>query len=292
MMEKKMEKLDPSHLHNQVESKTVKPGYYSGVPNRLYHLMGGLSSTVLRKGLVSLAHIPVYKAEPFDPVAGVGSTAHGLILEADNFNKEFALKLDGKTKEGKEQKAEALRSGMQLVQPAVMKSAEQIALSAAQHPLMKEVLNNTVKETSGFALYEGEVFKIRPDAMNQEKGYIVDVKTISSGMNEFQVSKLAEKHGWFTQASFYHWVNEMITGQSYKIYHAYIEATAPYGIRIREISHAVIERCLEFEIKPFLPKYLEALKTDKWPGFELEVKDAFVPGYLWSEDDFGNKKEK
>jgi len=127
--------LSPIELADQVTKGTVEPGFYSGLNNKIYHMLPGLSSSAVKQGLVSLAHLKHYLNQPSDELmAGVGTVTHSLVLEPELAPKQYQDKLNGNSKEGKAQKAESEAQGITLVRPSDYHKARTIAQATLADP--------------------------------------------------------------------------------------------------------------------------------------------------------------
>lgn len=284
--------LSSIEIVEKVNSGTIEPGWYSGLVNKVYHMIRGLSSTAVKYGLESMAHMHVYLNKPSDDtVASVGTYAHTLVLEPELAERTYQMKLNGNTKEGKAQKAEAEAKGITLIRPGDMKESQRIAAATLGDKDVKAALDRCEKEVSGFAYIPGtqHVVKIRPDAIDREKKRIYDLKTVSRGSNRFQIGSIANRQGWYHQAAWYQWVAKQITGDDYEIWHIYADDVSP---KMRRIPEAVLERCFNEDIAPLLPKYIKAVETNEWPGHDnSKEEEAYVPGWVWSESDYETEGE-
>lgn len=261
----------------QAQTNTLEKGFYKDIPSTVYHSnVPGLSSSGIAQLSITPAH---FKAEvldaPFDSVANDGALIHAMILDPDNLANEYRL-VARRTKAEKD-KAEAENKKL-VIQSQIDKAAPIVdALKAS--PKALELLCGGENEISGFVDHPSLGFrmKIRPDSYHADKNLIIDLKTVGKEQKSgFGLEKLCLKRGWFTQAAYYCYVAELITGKPHQFMHVYVETEAPYGIRYRMINPAGMEKVMQ-DMFPLMKQYAKCLATNEWPGFSEETEELHLP---------------
>jgi hypothetical protein len=263
-----------------------KNRYYDNIDNYFYHQkIDALSSSLLRKGLISLAHLQVAKQRPENNIVSTGTGIHALALEDGVLPKEIEIKLDGRTKEGKDQLVRADKEGFYIIKPEVLDACINTWNTIKTHKHIV-ALSGYDKEVSGIAVEPTHNFlmKIRPDAIHHGLRRIIDLKSVGVGMNEHKLGMLTFRNGWLIQAAYYVYVNKLIVGHEYEFKHLFIETDPPYGIRLRSIPQAAIEKITDDLLLPFFEKYSKALELNEWPCFSEDDEITKIPGYVFSDE--------
>lgn len=135
----------------------------------------------------------------------LGSAIHSLILEPNNFNKDFAIMptLNLRTNDGKAKYAELVANEKRiLISEADFATAKEVAQVVADSKLYDFTQGEC--ETAHFGEIDGAKVKCMPDCFFKDKGLIIDIKTTRNGGNtpdEFQ--KACANFGYYIQASLY-----------------------------------------------------------------------------------------
>jgi len=268
-----------------IDAIDTRSRYYDNINISEYHRnIPALSSSLLRKGLITLAHLQAAKDRPEEKQLSLGSVIHSLLLEDGELSKEMEIKKDGRTKEGRTQQEQADKENFYLISPRDLEIGMNVYTATKTNPNILRI-KDIPKEVSGIAVDPiGILLKIRPDAIDHERNIIYDVKSVSTGMSERQLGMLVMKNGWLIQAAFYIYVNKLITNKDYEFKHLFVETGAPYGVRLRSIATADIEKITQDVIVPFLPKYKQALESGVYPCFDESDAITKIPGFVYSDD--------
>jgi len=282
--------MNHSEILKKANENTLEKGFYTGVPNSVYHKhIEGLSSSGIAQLSITPAH---YKAEvleaDFDAVANSGALIHAMMLDPESLGTDYKI-VDRRTPALKKQ-AEA--DNVQLVIPSQMKNSQPVVDALKASPKAMRLLSGGENEVSGFVDHPtlGFRMKIRPDSYLAEKSLIVDLKTVGKEQKSgFGLEKLCLKRGWFTQAAYYCYVAELITGKPHQFMHIYVETEAPFGIRYRLINSAGMEKVMQ-DMLPLMQDYAKCLATNEWPGFDDDTKELHLP--TWGLSDAINTVEE
>jgi len=143
------------------------------------------------------------KPDVWSPALELGTSVHNRVLLNEN---DYAVqKCDGRTKEGKEEKAKAIEAGLRIVKQADFEKIESIVSSAlamyeeeyGSYPYESEWLS----EVAVFGEYTGMRLKAKLDSYIH--GDIVDLKTISQWPSQGRFLSHIDKYGYAISALHY-----------------------------------------------------------------------------------------
>lgn len=221
-----------------------------------YHLSDGISSSTLKYLEESVLHFENRGLFKFDSATfNFGSCVHKLILEPEDFDKEFVImpSFDGRTKEGKANK-EAFFSdntGKTVIEQSDYETAVKMARNV--HAIAGGLLQNGVAENSYSAEEDGLLLKCRPDYYIQGLGLVVDVKT-TADISEFGIKKSIANYRYDWSAVFYMKVLRRLGLSAERFLFVFVEKTAPHMVKIREIDNESLIKA-ELEVNDMLDKY-------------------------------------
>jgi len=206
-----------------------------------------------------------------------GTALHDIILE----KKEYYVyeKLDGRSKEGKEQKSviEQKQANGELILPKedydIIKTLEsELMTRDIAGESFDKILENSAIEQGLLAECEldGEEFNIRikPDIIYRDK--IIDLKTIGN-CNEFKWNAKKFKYHW--QDYLYSKIVSELSGQEMSFYFAVCEKNQPNGVKIFCLEYEI-----EKEIEIIIRKYLEWRRwgEDKTEKYKNQVEYIYI----------------
>ena len=172
----------------------------------------------------------------------IGSTVHKLVLEPQDFDKEFIVcpKFDLRTNNGKFAKAqfEEMSEGKTIIDEVdfeVAKSCAKALLTQA-----KPFLSNGVAEMSFFAELDGVEVKCRPDYLIKELGIVADVKVVEDASPD-AFTKSVANFGYYLQSALYKYVLGQNGIEVNKFLFIAVEKSEPNMIGIYELSHVAEE---------------------------------------------------
>ena len=182
----------------------IKEQKYTMISNEEYHSRDELSASQIKK----LLDNPYEFLHP-KPMSGknldIGSALHKLVLERQDFDKEFAVAPDvnKRTKAGKAKLAEfeEANAGKTVVTQSDYDLCDNMARAVMDSP-SSNILQGGVAEASFFSQIDGVPVRCRPDYYNEELGIVIDVKTTDDASPDaFQ--KAIANFGYYIQAPFY-----------------------------------------------------------------------------------------
>lgn len=213
-----------------------------------------------------------------------GTALHMAVLEPKRFCVRYHVidKLDGRTKEGKEQvrHIEAFESaGISVLPRGDYEMIERIRSKFDSHQTIPAILNGVKPEVSMF--WEdpdtGLQMKSRCDAFNLDYGLIVDLKSsVTAKADKFLNKAIAM--GYHRQAAVYQ-DGAKILGQPFQDYVLIVaENTAPNEVAVSRMLPELVEVGRR-EYKALLASYKECLEKDHWPSYPEGIQDLGAP--LW-----------
>jgi exodeoxyribonuclease VIII len=242
--------------------------------NQEYHADNSVSASGLKK--IYKTSVRRWLAEKVVPSKAMayGTAVHTKILEPENFQRDIFImpKIDRRSKAGKEEHA------------AIIKEAEgKTIIDEAENNLIIEI-NNLLKskdrkyiwpylegqkELSHYNEFNGVNCRCRPDNINYEKGFIMDVKTCQD-TSPYLFGYDIKKWGYHLQAAFY---SDFcgIDPKQFKfiiVMSKYIKDEMFVDIQLIDLSEDNIERGRQ--------AYLKALDN-----YKFYKETGICPGYIW-----------
>jgi len=210
--------------------------------NSEYHSRSEIScsqvKTILKNPYEYLVKV---KREP-SKAMDFGSCVHKLLLEPDDFDKEFAIMpdIDKRTKEGKETYA----SFMMEHGNKTLLNAEDFEKAKWCSNIAKEIagafFKNGKAEGSFFSELESVPVRCRPDYYIEDRGIIVDVKTTADASKDGFIKSVAN-FGYHIQAAFYLDTLRSLGMRADKFMFVAIETKEPFMIGLYELDETSIE---------------------------------------------------
>lgn len=253
--------------------------------NSDYRAREGLSSSDIKMLLENPYKYKIGYKKPKSENLALGSAVHSLILEPENFKRDFLVMpdLNLRTKEGKEEKAkleyEAESSGKILIKEDSYKKALDIVDNFKQRSVF-DMFKNGVSEVSFFSEINGIKCKARPDYFIQDKGIILDLKTTSqeNGASPDNFLKAIANFRYYIQAKWY----MLLTGAK-EFYFVVLETESPYMLGVYELDKV----SLDFAEKEILRAFEIFRNLDKFQSIFLDnldyskVQTLTLPNYVY-----------
>lgn len=230
-------------------------GEYS-LTNLEYHSLQGISSSTLKYLEESVIHFENLGLFRFDSTTfNFGSCVHKLILEPEDFDKEFVVmpSFDGRTKKGKANKEAFFSENTDktIIQSEDYEAAVKMAKNV--QAIAGGLLQNGIVESSYFVDDDGLLIKCRPDYYIQRLGLVVDFKT-TADISEFGIKKSIANYRYDWSAVFYMKVLRLLNLSAERFLFVFVEKTAPHMVKIREIDNESLIKA-ELEVNEMLDKY-------------------------------------
>ena len=269
----------------------MKPGIYAGITNADYHGGPGVS----KSGLDLIARSPLHywaryldpQRTPTEPTPSMrlGTAIHTAVLEPGEFGRRYhvAPVVDRRTKDGKAEWQLALdhaeAAGAELISNDDAITCMRIADVVRSHPTARKVFGSGQAELSVYwqDRETGLLCKCRPDWLAMP--LIVDLKSTEDASGEsFQRS--AWNWRYWVQAAWYMDGVQQATGQRVDAFvFGAFEKVPPYACAFYYADQAMIDMGRQ-EYRRLLRTLADCMSSDKWPGYETDVRPLGVP--LWA----------
>lgn len=227
-----------------------------------YHRSAGVSSTPFKEFLKSPLHMKTCMSAEFEET------------EAMYFGQKFHEAM-----EGKPIKFEWFKTA-----PPNQRNEELIKRmvdAVHAHPICREILaEKGTRETSAYvkdsetSLY----MKARFDRL-QHDGLIIDFKTTTKSAKAEEFERSVFNYGYHISAAWYRRVlSQIMPNSPNEFLFVAIEKKAPFGISVLRLKEEVL-RFGQDIINANLPRVIECMNNDKWPGYPAEVRDVGIPSW-------------
>jgi len=275
------------------ESKVLTPGIYPDLTNEQYHDSNGISKSGICKILRSPRH---YYAAYLDPerkkfeeteAMKIGSAAHKLILEGEDFFDDYAIipesisSLTGKgSRTAKPAYTDNLAAeGKIVLKKTQMEACDGMAKRVMEHPEAGSMLVGGVAEQSIYWIDEdtGVLAKCRPDYLIPEIA-IPDLKTTNDARPD-KFAKSCGEYEYHIQAAFYSDGVMAATGFQLDMPFIAVEKDSPFELNVFWISPDDVNLG-RTQYKRALEIYARCLENDDWPGYSPQVKTISLPPWF------------
>lgn len=266
--------------------------------NETYHANSAISHSKLetfrrRPALYYRKHIlKVIGAEIPSGAFRMGSAAHTMILERDQFASRYAIKpegIDRRTKDGKERWAEfeMANLGKTVIDKDEVAQLNQMADAVAANPLAAQLLAAGTPELSWRT--EGAMplqcrtdwFNLDGCALSNGRAYVADLKTVESlNVGDFgSFERSVFNFGYHRQAGFYlPLISEILAKPVYDFFFIAVEKVEPFGVAVYRLTDDAVALGQEETIADL--RWLKACAdANEWPNIEPEVRNLGVPAW-------------
>ena len=258
------------------------------ISNKEYRQRSGISSSELKKIMITPAHYKHWKENPQEdtPALLFGRAAHKYILETYDFYTEFAVapNCDRRTKEGKEiwNKFVAESEGKDVITQEQFEQIEEMRKVMLATPFVSKLINGE-HEISYFWVDEdtGLECKVRPDSINHKLKIVVDYKTCDNAETE-HFMKQAIRLGYDLQAYMYQQGVKENLGEEYLFVFIAQEKKPPYAVNILEADESFMASGKRI-FHEMLNVYKECSETGNWYGYlgaNNEINSLGVPKWI------------
>lgn len=245
-------------------------GRFPNLSNEQYHAAAGISSTALKYLEESPHHFEnrhLFKFESDN--LDFGTLIHTAVLEPENLNETFVVSpsFDKRTKKGKEDHAQfhAENDHKIIVTDEQMDSA--LTIAEIMKTVYGGILTGGEAESSFFVDDDGLLLKCRPDYYRSDLGIVFDLKSAADS-SEFGMRKAITNYRYDRSAAFYLKVLQLSGYQAERFMFLFVEKSAPYMPRLREISAEALNNA-SIEIETMLNSYRHYKLTGKANFFKL-----------------------
>ena len=218
--------------------------------------------------------------------AGIfGSAFHTLVLEPDMFEKKYivAPKIDRRTNAGKKEYEEFLSASKDLVvlSQEDMHKLKLMQGSVMAHPEARKMIELSEKEVTFQCDRGGYSTKSRHDIFIEKSRVSCDLKTIDPGNKSFEDSwgEAVEKRRYDVQAAHYGDDFKHEFGEELRDFYFIVVSKSlslgRYECRVMKLNDEQKEQGKVDRDKD-LKRYLDCLKSGKFPGIETTVSPAYA----------------
>ena len=231
-----------------------------------------------------------------------GSAFHKVVLEPNDFDKEFAImpNINRRTNAGKEEYAQFC-----------LQNEGKGIITIEDFEIIKEMKSVITESKYASALLKGEheqsfyfndevtgvLCKVRPDCWRKigDRVVITDVKTCKSSLPKDFTNDIV-KYGYDLQAYLYRYgVSKVLNIPIESVDFVFIAVgkSAPYLMNICQPDEYIYQRG-EMLFRQYIGMYAQCLKTGNWWGLNGEqgiINNVSLPAYMLKEIETNNKGE-
>ena len=227
--------------------------------------------------------------EPAAPTPSMilGRLVHTLVLEPDEFTKEYAIlpEVNARTKAGKEQLAEfkADNLGLEFVtreqHAQALRMRDAVFKTDASAALLTQA--DLEFEGSGFwnCEWSGELCKYRPDARSDLA--LIDLKTISGTPDYDTVIRTVLRFNYHTSAAHYLEGDRVVRGTDHRNFVLiFVSSEEPFEVGVYTLDAEFLELGRRMN-RRWLRELRHCFAEDRWPGVNAgQITELEIPPYL------------
>jgi len=209
-----------------------------------------------------------------------GSSMHSIINEREKFDQEFIVSpnFTGEGSKFKREMFAAANKDKTVISAEMFDHITGMRKSVFNHPIASKLLSHGVAEQT-FTWIDPETgapCKCRPDWWNDDKRYIIDLKsTPDARQNPFMRS--AFKYRYHVQAPFYFDGLEANGMKPKRFVFIAVEKEPPYLVNVFFYPETEMEFGRQI-YRENLETYMECKRTGIWNGYTNEIKPLEIPG--------------
>lgn len=260
------------------------------VTDKEYHEHPAIGSHKFMQLLRSRRHMDTY-APKETPAMRFGRLVHKAVLEPEDFLLHLKIipECDKRTKAGKELYEAFINTTQDtdlLVTPSELETFQKMIESTQKKESFKQIMEQPgcLFEHAAFFKNEGNLelelenlaTKIKPDVVNPEHKYLIDLKTCQ---NAKEFKRDIFRYGYHFQAAFYSFHANMIVDSPVDFYFIALEKEAPYELIVYKLSDEILS--IGYELLT-LAKYEYAMNISQ-KGYEDTIKEITIAGTQKSE---------
>lgn len=254
--------------------------------NQEYHAAVGVSKSDLDLISRSPAHYQFAKRNPSEPTPAMllGTAVHKLVLEPEDFEKEFIIapECDRRTKEGKALYAEFMEksAGKSIITVQQYNDIFKIASAVKNHPLAGKLLTGGIAEQSYFWEEDGVKCKCRPDYLRTDIKAMIDLKTARNASPE-SFTKAAFDYRYHVQAAWYLRGMKALGYDIENFIFITVETEAPYAVCVYAADELMI-KLGNITAEENFKTICNCIKTDHWYSYDEvpEIHSLSLPEWI------------
>lgn len=255
--------------------------------NDEYHSSEGLSSSRLKKLLISPAHFIASTTETSTAME-FGTAVHMALLEPDKFEQTYIAEpaADKRTKDGKAKFEEIAASGKKLLKESQMTDVLRMRDRFHSHIVGKKLYDNSRREISAYATdHETNILvKARADILHEsETTIIADIKTCEDARPSAAASAIAAYQYDLSAALYLDVFSSALKKPVVNFMWVFIEKKPPYGIRCYLANSDVLHNGRR-QYKKALNEYVVSKDFNHWPSYKEDIEDINLPNWYLLKD--------
>lgn len=254
-------------------SADFAPGIYTGLTHK--DLPPGLSPSGAKQLVFGTpAEYHWQRTHPKEPTRSMvlGTLAHAIVLEGET--RHLACR-DGRTKEGKADKARVEAEGLVKVTQDEADQIEGMANAVLAHELAVAILSEGAPEQAVVWVDESTGITCRGFIDWLRGNAIVDLKSTTDA-SPAGFGKQAANLGYDIQSWMYRAAIRQLTGDDLPFLHICVESHAPYLVAVHQLPPEADERGERLTAQA-LGTYARCIETGEWPGFSDQIIDTPWP---------------
>ena len=259
------------------------------LPNEEYHARPEISKSSLDMIHKSIDHFLAPRKPPTDKMR-FGTAFHTLILEPDNFDKQYiqGSGIDGRTTEGKKEKKEIeenKKEGQEVLKFQDYENLMRMKEKTEQHPRFSSYFEVGEPEVSVFWEMQGVGCKCRPDWMIDGGDYIIDLKT-SSDASEEGFAKSVANFRYHVQDAWYTKGVQVATRKSPIFVFIVVENVAPFSVAIYVLKARSKDygwQVADNDLRKYV-NYQEQPEEERFSGYSPDAIEIELPRWAFKEE--------
>lgn len=255
------------------------------MPEREYHARPELSSTQAREMLKSPAHYlhSLTAHRESTTTFDVGSAVHAKVLGVGWGIEE--LDFDSfRSKDAREARDAAREAGLIPMLKKDMHPVNDMAEAVLKHELASVLFEEaTGREVSVFSGVDDVPVRCRFDALGQDSGLAIDLKTtLDASLDGFTRSVAA--YGYHIQEAHYRAAYKASEGVDPRFVFVAVEKSPPYFVAVHKLS-VVWSEMGATAAREARRLYTECVAKDEWPGYPTDIQVLEPPAWSVVEHD-------
>ena len=205
----------------------------------------------------------------------LGNAIHTSILEPDLFSSRFEIKLNGRSKEGREQAAAIIGTDIMLLKDDDYNNCLTIREHLFKQNGIKNLLTGSA-EKEYFYEIDGVQVKSKLDLVTDK--YIVDLKTCEDASPSKFTHNFINYH-YYAQAYMYQLAEAKTSGEIKPYFIMALEKEPPFEFRIYSVNDFWLQAGRS-TIERWISIFKKCTEKNEWPGYERGVTDLVPPQWF------------
>lgn len=250
------------------------------VEDDAYHKLDLVSSSGIKSFQKSPAHFQASKNYVRKPskALDLGTLIHCAVLEPEKFKKTYTH-FDGDKRTNAYKDFSNLHPTKKIVSSEDYFLAIELVEQIAKHDVASNLLSGCLMEKTILFTDEetGLGCKSRFDAINVEKGLIVDLKTTEDA-RPWNFASSCAKYDYHIQQAFYTMAAHSIGMKVDDFVFIAVEKERPYGIGCYRLSKIDVEQA-HMIVRTSLHGFKKCIEDNSWPSYTSQIVELELPRY-------------